>query len=479
MKIYDYIIYGGGPTGMTLAYILAKNKLKVALVEKDSKMGGCWKVEWYNNKYFTEHSPRVLMEDNSSLFKLFNQIGYDYKKNTIPTYGNLLESNFKFIKFFYKKLLLSDYYKIIYGLTINYTNLTVTEWLNKINISESGKKAFNIFSILLANSPDKLLVSELFISSNFPVMFLQFKNNEEWINLLENKLVNLHVDIFKNHELTNLIYYIDTNKIEYSILQYNKKSINLFGKNHLLTLPPKAMYNLLLNQIDIIRNNWPLLKNNNLNKWLDDSTYYSFGFQLHFNQSKIENPRLDLSNKELCWSCSTEYNLILLPTSDYSKIYSKDSQIKTVWSCTIVDTNVLIKKFNKTVNQMTKKEIINDIVNELLKITKIKPKYITFYDGLKKEVINGKEQWISKDSAFSVGKSGIIPSKGLLSNLEWIGPHNKTGITVINKAVNVAVDWCKNKNMNVYKLDKKTDYISGLLIIVLFVLIVYYFNYKK
>ena len=483
MKIYDYIIYGGGPTGMSLAYILAKNKFKVALIERESKLGGCWKVEWKNNKYFTEHSPRVLMLNNSSLFKLFKEIKFDYKNETKPTYGNLFQSNKKYIMFFFKYLDLLDYPKIIYGFT-NYKNLTVTEWMNKIKLSKNGVKAFTIFSILIANSPDKLLVSELFESINFPIMFLQFNNNDKWINLLEKELVNLNVDILKNYELEKLIYHMNTNKIEQSILRYKKtwKGKNqriIVGKNHLITFPPKAMYDLLQKQIYIVRNNWDAIKGNKLNKWLEDSTYYSFGFQLHFKEDKKNNTNLDLSKKEWNWSCSKigDYNLIVLPTSDFSRIYSYDKNIKTVWSCTIVDTNVLIKKFNKTVNQMTKKEIIHDIILEIKKEINVIPDYITFYDGLRKNIINGKEQWISKDSAFSVGKSGIVPSKGILPNLEWIGSHNKKGITVINKAVDIAVDWCKNKNLNVYKLDSRTDYSTRIFIVLIFILIIYTIKY--
>ncbi|MFW5721261.1 MAG: NAD(P)-binding protein, partial [Bacteroidota bacterium] len=88
--MYQYVIYGGGPTGMTLAYLLSKNNKKVLLVEKEDKLGGCWKVEWFKNKYFTEHSPRVLLQDtNSSLFKLFNKISFNWKEETVSTYGNL------------------------------------------------------------------------------------------------------------------------------------------------------------------------------------------------------------------------------------------------------------------------------------------------------------------------------------------------------------------------------------------------------
>lgn len=476
MIIYDYVVYGGGPTGMTLAYILSKNNYKVALIEKESKLGGCWKVEWQQNKYFTEHSPRVLLENNSSFFNLLKNIGFDYKKETVNTYGNTLQSSLKFMKFFLQNLTLSDYFKIFIG-RFNLKNYTITEWMNNLNLSSKAKKAFTLFSILLANSPDKLLISEMFKGVSLPVKFIQFTDNEKWINLLEIELIKNKVDIFKNHSLENLIYHTDSLKIEQGNLRFTKtwtgKSQRIIvGKNHLLTFPPKAMYDFLNKQIDVIRNNWIQLKGNKLNQWLEDSTYYSFGFQLHFKQSKLENPNLDISKDDWCWSCMNDYNLIILPTSDFQKVYSKDNTIKTVWSCTIVDTDRTIKKLNKTINKMSKQQIIDDVLNYLFQLKNITPDIITFYDGVKKDIINGKIKWTSKDSAFSVGKSGVVPSEGKINNLSWIGSHNQEGITVINKAVDIAVQWTKNKKFNTFRLDIKRNYFFEIIIIIVLIYVI-------
>ena len=80
-----------------------------------------------------------------------------------------------------------------------------------------------------------------------------------------------------------------------------------------------------------------------------------------------------------------DYNLIILPTSKYANIYSKDPNIKTVWSCTIVDTNAFIKDKNKRVDDMSRNEIINNI-KELLDVN---PTKVTFSDGLKKLMEDG------------------------------------------------------------------------------------------
>ena len=426
--MYDYVIYGAGPTGLTLAYHLSKNN-KVLLIEKENKIGGCWKVEWEQDKYFTEHSPRVIVDTLfkcNPFFKLLKMINYDYKKDLRNTYGNIFQTNMKLLSFFLKNLTFMDKLKLlILLLSKKIYKLTVTEYCDILKISNKGRRCLTIFSLLLANTPDKLLMSELYGSSGIP-MFYQFSDNEKWLNIMEQTLINQNVTIMKNTTVTKLN--VNNNKIISSeIISNDNKTIE--GNKHILCLPPIAFYNLLKNSN--ILDNW----RNNMDEWVELSHYYSFGFQFHFKY-KIDN---ELINK-WCWSCFNDYNLIMLPTSKYATKYSYDDTIKTVWSMTIVDTTKYINSVNKTVNDMTKDEIVDDIINKMINMGLNMDKdnmVITFYDGVEK--INGK--WTSKDSAFSVGKTGCINVKGTIDNLYTVGPHNKKGITTINKAVECANDF--------------------------------------
>ncbi len=64
---YDYIIIGGGPTGMTLAHLLSKYNKKVAIIEKEKELGGCHSVKRVDN-LFSEHGPRIYF-DNYLMFQ--------------------------------------------------------------------------------------------------------------------------------------------------------------------------------------------------------------------------------------------------------------------------------------------------------------------------------------------------------------------------------------------------------------------------
>jgi hypothetical protein len=229
MSIYDYIIYGGGPTGLTLAYLLGRNKMKVLLVEKENKLGGCWKVDWIDNKYFSEHSPRVLT-DNHMFISLLKNINFNYKQKTVNTYGNIFQTNIKILSFFFKNLTFSDKIKFIRSRILGVKNQTVAEWMDENNISIKGRKAFTIFSIVVANSPDKLLMSEIINEGSIPLMFHQFTDNEEWVNLMEQELISNNVDIIKNATLSSFI--IENNIIKSSIIQDNNIIVNEIGRAH-------------------------------------------------------------------------------------------------------------------------------------------------------------------------------------------------------------------------------------------------------
>jgi hypothetical protein len=444
--MYDYIIYGAGPCGLTLALNLGK-KNKVLLVEKENNIGGCWRVEWFQDKYFTEHSPRVindLLFKKNYFFKFLKDIDYDYKKDLVYTYGNIYQTNKNIINFFIKHLLINDIKKLLLAKILKNTNkMTVTEWCNYNKISENGKKALGIFSILMANSPDKLLMSEL---TNIGGLnnFYQFTDNEKWLNIVKEKIDNnKNITIMVNSTLDK--FNVENNKIISSVINNDI----FIGKNHIMCLPPIAFYNVV--KKSNITYNWP-----NIDKWINDSYYYSFGFQLHFKY------KVNII-KEWCFLCHNDYNLIMLPTSNYAKKYSFDNDIKTVWSLTIVDTTKFINSVGKTVNEMTKDEIINDILNKLSEYILIDRNNIivTIYDGV--ENVNG--EWISKDSAFSLGKNGIISRKGVIENLYSIGSHNKKGITTINKAIKCGYDYLNENNYN---------YIYIWIIIVLLVVFLFY-----
>lgn len=470
--MYDFAIYGGGPTGMVLAYILAYNKKKVVLVEKESELGGCWKTLWLSEKYFSEHSPRVLFPNNNAMIKILEHFGMNMHKElskTSPS-GTGILSVFAYAL---KRFSCCDLLKLAQGFLFkNSKNLTVTEWANLNNISPSGKRALRTISVALANSPEKLLMSEILGNEvrntlkatqlpEYPIMS-QFVNHDKWINVFEQNLKGLGVTILKNHELwtfnTNVqgTTIISGNVINLIAQPNNQTNILICAKNHIITFPPVAFYNLMERQPSHrIQNNWmPIQK---LKAWMLDSYYASIGFQLHFRKKM-------LMPKNWCWSCDNDYDLIALDVSKFTKKISKDPTIKSVWSCTVVATDNCIKKRGKTINELD----LNTIISDCLRILGVKPDVITVYPCLHKEF----HRWISKDTAFSMGKLGTIPPKGnYISNLYTVGPHNRPGITNIGKATDTALTFSQNMGLKIpnylTESSRITFIIMGLVLLVL------------
>jgi len=72
--IYDYVIIGGGPGGLSLASLLPGNNI---LIEKEKTLGGCHKVIW-DNGYFTEHGPRIYGTAYQNAMSILAQMGINW-----------------------------------------------------------------------------------------------------------------------------------------------------------------------------------------------------------------------------------------------------------------------------------------------------------------------------------------------------------------------------------------------------------------
>jgi hypothetical protein len=88
-KHYDYVIVGGGPTGLTLALYLSKYHHTVAVLEKESSLGGCHSVKRVDG-LFTEHGPRVYLENYLTFKRLLQkELHTTYEELFTPyQYGN-------------------------------------------------------------------------------------------------------------------------------------------------------------------------------------------------------------------------------------------------------------------------------------------------------------------------------------------------------------------------------------------------------
>ena len=441
-----YIIVGGGPTGLSLAYGLVKNNYQVVLLERDSILGGSWNSRWVDGN-FSENSPRVL-STNGSHMDLLYEIGLTNEDFDI-VYGNIYETNYKVFNFVRKYFEFMDYViflsaMIKYRYTNKYIkkNNSLQDWFNDSKLSDSAKKGIRILSIIICDTPQNTNATDFFASIE-SVKLVQMKDSNKWHNLLESYFDSLaNMTIIKNTTVLN----INDDATAIQCKNRDGTILNLEGDRIVLCTQSDGIYPILQNSSFTIKNNW------NSEKWIKEwstNTYYScFGFQLHFNE-------IEQFPDTWCWSCQSDWCIIILPVSNWLSLNSVDDTIKTVWSCCIVDMETKSKRLNKTPNECTKEEITDECIYQLKQLHHFSQSFkTTISPGIYKK--NGK--WISSKTGFTRKKLGYLPISGNLPNLFALGCFTKVNYSTsyMKTAVDASAFFLKNKH-GIELLTKKTN----------------------
>jgi NAD(P)-binding Rossmann-like domain len=74
--VREYIIVGGGPAGLTTAWLLAKCGAKCTIIESANSIGGCHRVNRRDGK-FSEHGPRVYTSAYKTFEAMLGEMGVD------------------------------------------------------------------------------------------------------------------------------------------------------------------------------------------------------------------------------------------------------------------------------------------------------------------------------------------------------------------------------------------------------------------
>jgi len=90
----DYIIVGAGPSGLTAAWLLAKQGKKCLIIDSNASIGGCHRVSPDSSGAFGEHGPRVYSDAYKSLRNLLEDMGGCFNDFFVPynfSISNLLD----------------------------------------------------------------------------------------------------------------------------------------------------------------------------------------------------------------------------------------------------------------------------------------------------------------------------------------------------------------------------------------------------
>lgn len=441
-----YIIVGGGPAGLTLAYILAINNISITLIESNDQLGGSWNSQWIDDKYFSENAPRVMVSSNN-MYSMLHHIGMT-ESDFANVYGNSFDTNVKMFRFLHKHFNLQDYL-IFTQASIKYRFvkdcISVQDWLDESSMSSSGKKAMTTISILLCDHPENTNVCDLFNMFGFsPIPLRQMREPNKWHELIEQHIKSMqNVYIYKNNSVLSIIHNSTSEKVDGVVIQDNKTQVqnSLYADNIVLCTQSSGLSSILGNSNSIVQNNW--LPYEYMKTWTNHTYYNGFGFQLHF-KCTVDMP------EDWCWSCMGDWTVIILPVSNWLKTISKVPDINTVWSCCIVDMNTKCKRLNKTANECSdQQEVVNECIRQIKDQYNLfpTPDIVTTSEGLRH--INSK--WESRNTGFTRNKYGNIPMKGNLKNVFALGCFTEIGecsVATMGKAIDATACFIQNYEPN-------------------------------
>jgi len=462
----NIILFGGGISGLTVAHELINSGYTVTLIEKDSYLGGMAKTRREKNNIPSEHSWRGYGPFYKNTFDILKQIPINnnltvYDNLTYPIDFYILDDKITTYK---PKINFFDKIYLIYFLLIYFSSRSRRNEYYKIKLilfvkdklsysayqllieficgpgygmekkDASFAHYFKFISIYVLNqdSYTHYLKSTAY-NANSKWHVMNQPTNEAWIDPWSKYLINKGLKIITNSELVNFNF--TDNKITSAIIANNNQNQELFADDFILCINPFNAEQVFLksDMHDLHQQHYLLNK---------DTVSNQISFRLGF----AKNINFPVNNIGFVFADS-EFNITMYPQdkSWSSDIKLDDSGvIKSLWSGTTIEIYRLSKLYNKPGLELTKEELMNDIIYQVLKSKSFQKLifdnnnfYITKEDIIYNEIWyewnhNGKilvqdyKKWIN-----NVYNNEFRPDQNTkFSNLYIGGSHTKTSIDI-------------------------------------------------
>jgi protoporphyrinogen oxidase len=474
MTIYDCIIIGSGPAGLTFATLADKNE-KIMIIEKDKFIGGCHKVNrqrYENENYFCEHGPRVYFNNYINFKMILNKIGLKFKNVFVKQHASLsnliyeLSVKYKVLNFREIWIITVEFFKVL--LDPNYgKKISLNDFMKLNNFTENAFKYTDRF-VRLSDGGDitKISLNSYLQLINEAIIYTpcqpRLPNDEGLFNVWKNYLN--YVD-FKFNTAINRI-----EKDENGIIKLTSDDNETFLTRRLiLAIPPTNLYKILQNSSEELRTINDLAEYSEKTEYND---YISITFHWNFEIKELKDINESLIN-------DTDWGIIKIILSNYMKFKERNS--KTVISCNASYLDRKSKFLNKTANECKdKNEVIYEIYRQLKEIYPTLPiptlAFINnYYDGNK---------WKSGETAFikTVNYNHLKNDK-LSDNIYILGTHNgnaKVHFTSFESAVSNAIALINkiyDKDYPIKKAFTIKDLIMLIIVFIIIVIILFIINY--
>ena len=474
MTIYDCIIIGSGPAGLTFATLADKNE-KIMIIEKDKFIGGCHKVNrqrYENENYFCEHGPRVYFNNYINFKMILNKIGLKFKNVFVKQHASLsnliyeLSVKYKVLNFREIWIITVEFFKVL--LDPNYgKKISLNDFMKLNNFTENAFKYTDRF-VRLSDGGDitKISLNSYLQLINEAIIYTpcqpRLPNDEGLFNVWKNYLN--YVDFKFNTAIIRI------EKDENGIIKLTSDNNKTFLTRRLiLAIPPTNLYKILQNSSEELRTINDLAEYSEKTEYND---YISITFHWNFEIKELKDINESLIN-------DTDWGIIKIILSNYMKFKERNS--KTVISCNASYLDKKSKFLNKTANECKdKNEVIYEIYRQLKEIYPTLPiptlAFINnYYD---------KNKWKSGETAFikTVNYNHLKNDK-LSDNIYILGTHNgnaKVHFTSFESAVSNAIALINkiyDKDYPIKKAFTIKDLIMLIIVFIIIVIILFIINY--
>lgn len=442
---YDYVIVGAGPSGLALAQCLRYTGETVLLVDNMDAIGGCHRVIRvpFQDKYelFTEHGPRVYISNYKNFQMLLKDMDHDFfslfTRYRFSFFQEMVRQTWRHLSF--QELF---HFAMAFFLFLSDKNFgkhtTVLQFVKKHHFQPQAMDMLDRACRMMDGSGlDRYSLNQLFEIINQQVFYDVYQPNKandkglfkKWQSFLEQ---HKNIDIVLEHDVIYLNYNEEINTIQ-SVWMVDKKNHNTVEVkcgNVILAVPPSSIARILAMCHDKVKNSfipYPRLLR------LAHNTDYIPYICITYHWDTVQ------TTSSVHGFPTGDWGIIHIVLSDYMH----ENFSKTLISTCVSYTDTISHHTNKTANQSTSDEVIEETFRQLKQIMPhLKDPTVAlissqcFYD-------EKTHAWKQKDvSYFSSMKENFLKSHGDVTNLFNVGTHNGNtdfSITTMESAVSNAL----------------------------------------